>query len=522
MRGHFRSVTLRVVTAVAVVVGPLGLTGAIPGQASPARTYVVLYGGQTDQALATLGIVRAGGTATATYGQIGVAVAQSSDRAFANRMRQVAGVLNVVPTARYGRRLPELGGALNAGGPIETAGDPGQPADEVGRLAPLQWDMKQIHAPEAHQVTPGSHKVLVGILDTGIDYTHPNLTPNLDFDNSVSCVGGTANQSPSAWNDDNGHGTHVAGTVAATSEQDNIGIDGVAPGVRIAAVKTGNKDGYFFPEAVVCAFMWAGNHHFNVTNNSYYADPWLYNCLDDPGQKAIWDAETRAINFAVSNGVTVVAAAGNFNDDIAHPTIDATSPNFPPNMEVVRDVSEDCFTVPSMVPGVITVSSVGNLKLKAYYSNFGTGYIKVTAPGGDRRLQLTPDAPNGRVLSSYPATLMYKIAPSLRVTDCVDGRCATFAYLQGTSMASPHVAGLAALIVSRFGRDGNGLSPEQVLAHLTSSADPLPCPPNPFNPTFPSPNFNPAAGPAHCEGTSSYNSFYGYGQINALTAVTQS
>jgi subtilisin family serine protease len=413
-----------------------------------------------------------------------------------------------------------MGGLLNSGGPDEAAGEPGQPADEVGRLAPLQWDMKQIHAPEAHQVTQGSRNVLVGIIDTGIDYTHPSLAPNLDFDNSVSCIGGTANQSPSAWADDNGHGTHTAGTVAATSEEDNLGIDGVAPGVRLAAIKAGDKAGYFFPEAVVCAFMWAGTHHVNVTNNSYYADPWLYNCLDDPGQRAIWDAEKRAIDFAVGNGVTVVAAAGNFNDDLAHPTIDNTSPDFPANAAFLRDVSEDCFTVPSMVPGVITVSSVGVTQVKAYYSSFGTGYIKVTAPGGDLRVR-TPAAPNGRVLSSYPAALISKIAPALQVLDCVEGRCATFAYLQGTSMASPHVAGLAALIISRFGRDGHGLGPADVLARLTSSADPLPCPPDPFNPTVPSPRFNPTAPPAHCVGTTAYNSFYGYGQINALTAVTQ-
>src|ERR1700682_3187059 len=243
MRGQFRSATLRVVSALALVMGPLGLTGAIPAEASPAQTYVVLYGAHVDQAQAQIGIARAGGAATAAYGQIGVAIARSSSRAFATRMQQVAGVLHVVATASYRRGLPGTQGLLNAGGPDEATAEPGQPGEEVGRLAPLQWDMKQIHTPEAHQVTQGSHKVLVGIIDTGIDFTHPNLAPNLDFDNSVSCVGATANQNPSAWADDNGHGTHTAGTVAATSAANNLGIDRIAPGAPLAATQGGEAGG---------------------------------------------------------------------------------------------------------------------------------------------------------------------------------------------------------------------------------------------------------------------------------------
>lgn len=517
MQAQFRSLTLRALASVAILGGPLAIVGAVPIGASASQTYLVLYGGQRDQLAVQVGIARAGGTSVAAYVQIGVAVARSTNAAFQTRMRHTVGVVDVAPTARYGRRLPDAGGILDSGGPPDES-PPGPGQDEVGRLAALQWDMNQISAPQAHQVTIGSRNVLVGIIDTGIDYTHPNLAPNLDFGDSVSCIGGNADQSPAAWNDDNGHGTHVAGTVAATSAEDNLGIDGVAPGVRLAAVKAGNQDGYFFPEAVVCAFMWAGNHHFNVTNNSYYADPWLYNCLDDPGQLAIWNAEKRAIDFAIGQGVTVVAAAGNFNDDLAHPTIDSTSPDAPPGAAIAgRDVSENCFTVPSMVPGVVTVSAVGNLGLKAYYSSFGTGYIKVAAPGGDARYQVTVDAPNGRVLSTFPANPA--IRPTVpRVTDCADGRCATFAYLQGTSMASPHVAGLAALIIGRF---NGSLSPAQVLDRLTSSTDPVACPPDPFNPTVHSPTFNPAAPPAHCEGSPAYNSFYGYGQINALKAVTE-
>src|SRR6185312_9806634 len=112
-------------------------------------------------------------------------------------------------------------------------------------------------------------------------------------------------------------------TIAAAVN--GIGIVGVAPNVKIAGIKSGNADGFFFPEAVVCGFMWAGSHGFNVTNNSYFADPWLFNCKNDPGQRAIWKAEQRAIKYAMQNGVLVVAAEGNQADDLAHPTQDATS-----------------------------------------------------------------------------------------------------------------------------------------------------------------------------------------------------
>ena len=86
--------------------------------------------------------------------------------------------------------------------------------------------------------------MVVGDIDTGLDYTHPDLAPNVDFANSVSCVGGVPNQAPSAWNDDNGHGTHTAGTIAAA--RNGLGIVGVAPNVKVAAIKAGNGNGFFF------------------------------------------------------------------------------------------------------------------------------------------------------------------------------------------------------------------------------------------------------------------------------------
>ena len=96
----------------------------------------------------------------------------------------------------------------------------------------------------------------------------------------------------------------------------------------------------------------------DVTNNSYFADPSLYNCRNDPVQRAIWKAEQRAILFAEQQGVTVVAADGNESEDLAHPTQDLTSPD--DTTPVPRTITNACVTIPVEVPGVIGVTAVGN------------------------------------------------------------------------------------------------------------------------------------------------------------------
>ncbi len=112
------------------------------------------------------------------------------------------------------------------------------------------------------------------------------------------------------------------------------------------------------------------------------------------------NAEQRAIRFAISRGVVVVAAAGNFADDLAHPTQDIISPDTGPG--VPRDITNACAVVPVEVPGVIGVSADGNREIKSYYSSYGSGVIQLVAPGGDSVLQRTAAAPNGRVLSTVP------------------------------------------------------------------------------------------------------------------------
>src|SRR4029450_10660752 len=122
----------------------------------------------------------------------------------------------------------------------------------------------------------------------------------------------------------------------------------------------------------------------------------LFNCRNDAEQRAIWNAERRAISYAISKGVVVVAAEGNQRDDLAHPTQDATSPD--DTTPVLRDITNACAVVPVEVPGVVGVTADGNLGIKSYYSSYGIGSVSVVAPGGDRILQVTAAAPNGRVL----------------------------------------------------------------------------------------------------------------------------
>jgi subtilisin family serine protease len=534
----------KAVTSVAAV-GALLLFGApiassdTNGTTGSTETYLILAKQQALSSDTTARVAAAGGRVIATYPEIGVLVARSERSDFRAAMSKDGKVESVNPTSKYKMRIDGTESSTQAD--ASASGDlPNAPAADSDSLSGLQWDMRQIKTPQAHAITGGSPAVLVGDLDSGLDYTHPDLAANVDFANSTSCDSGVSNPAPAAWKDDNGHGTHTAGTIAAAAN--GIGIVGVAPNVKIAAVKTGNAAGFFYPENVVCAFMWAGSHHFDVTNNSYFADPYLYNCKNDPVQRAIYKAESRAIQWAQTQGVTVVAANGNESDDLAHPSVDATSPD--DTNPVTRDVTNACAVVPVEVPGVIGVSAVGSARqvdgnddpddfLKSYYSSYGVGVTEVTAPGGDFYYGRSADSVNGLVLSTWPS--YEPCGRSVKEDPATPGQGLTvYCYLQGTSMASPHAAGLAALIISRYGDASspqNGkMRPGQVAAIMQQTADSQPCPtetpasgaPGSALQGVPYSAITQTSGaPQTCQGGEGYNSWYGNGQINALSAVTK-
>ncbi|HET9381860.1 MAG TPA: S8 family serine peptidase [Streptomyces sp.] len=440
-------------------------------------------------------VAAADGTLVAAYDRIGVLVVHSANPAFAQQMRGVRGVQSAGAT----RTAP-----LTAAGTTDEGAARMLSAEQAARTArasaategsePLeadQWDLRAIGADRAARINPGSSKVTVAVIDTGVDDTHPDLAPNFSAAQSANCVGGRADTSEGAWRPytaDDYHGTHVAGEIAAA--RNGIGVAGVAPGVKVAGIKVSDPDnGLFYPESVVCAFVFAADHGVEITNNSYYVDPWLYNCMDDPDQRAIVDAVNRAQLYAQRKGTLHLASAGNSNHDLdSDAIVDASSPDDSTPVERTIDPHE-CFDVPTQLPGVVTVSATGVQNLKSYYSSYGKGVVDIAAPGGDRRYQL-PDTPSkdGRILSTMPN--------------------GGYAFLQGTSMASPHAAGVAALLKSKHPWAG----PAALQLLLKAQADNPGCPES-YD------QDGDGAQDAVCEGGARLNGFYGSGIVNALRAV---
>ncbi|MFE4054592.1 S8 family serine peptidase [Streptomyces sp. YIM B13518] len=468
---------------------------ASTADATPLSYVVNVKGGHGTAAHVKKAIVKAGGTIVTSYDRIGVIVVHSSDADFAKTVRTVRGVQSA-------------GATRNAPLPSAATTDMGTPkalsASEVARaesaaaegqdpLQGLQWDLPAIKADKAHEKSLGSSKVTVAVIDTGVDDTHPDIAPNFDRAASVNCVSGKPDTSDGAWRpsaEESPHGTHVAGEIAAA--KNGVGMTGVAPGVKVSGIKVSNPDGYFYTEAVVCGFVWAAEHGVDVTNNSYYTDPWYFNCTDDPDQKALVEAVTRASRYAERKGAVNVAAAGNENYDLAADEItDPTSPNDGTPSDRVVDPSE-CLDIPTQLPGVVTVAATGAKGLKSSFSNYGRGVIDIAAPGGDSTRYQTPEPPatSGLILGTLPG--------------------GSWGYMAGTSMASPHVAGVAALIKSTHPK----ASPALVKALLYAQADATAC-------TDPYDIDGDGKVDAVCEGPKNRNGFYGRGMADALDAVTR-
>jgi hypothetical protein len=553
-----------------------GAVLAVGASTAMADDYVVVYEQGASTAAAHAAIRDAGGTIVTENADVGVATVRSSDPAFVQKADRESALYGASSNRPIGQAPRESGkpawrdveserGSFHGNGPRPrpVSGDP---------LSGLQWDMQLIGATPtgSYARQQGSHAVRVGIMDTGVDGNHPDIAPNFDrflsrnftIDNPVPGIDDGPCEHPSCVDpvdeDDDGHGTHVASTIG--SPLNGLGIGGVAPKVDIVNIRAGQDSGFFLIQPTVDALTYAGDVGIDVVNMSFFIDPWLFNCANNPAdspaeqgqQRTIIEATQRAVDFAHRHGVTLIAAEGNESTDLGNPTFDDTSPDFPVNAAKERNVDNACLVLPTEADGVLSVSSVGPVNAavspyprKAYYSNYGLEQTVVAAPGGDRREFFgTPqyNAPENRILAAYPlnvaqacrevdangvpngATTCDPTGATVRfpplVRNCANGVCGLYQWIQGTSMASPHAVGVAAIIVAEKGqrdsnRGGVTLNPDKVERILRRTATDTPCP---AQEPFTYPDNPPGVPPATCEGTPAFNGFYGDGIVNAFAA----
>ena len=455
----------------AVPLDPVGDSGPSFAVVDAAPTpYIVLLGNASAAASVERRLARSGATVTGAIPQIDALLVSSDDPNFLDAAQRIGGVVGAVPD------LPVQGFGAGASSELyaadaEGANLPPNTGDD-DFLLDFLWGHTAVDAFGAWAQGQRGAGVRVAILDSGIDAEHPDLAPNLNTGLSASFIEGED------WNVRPGfffnHGSHVAGIVAAADNA--FGTIGIAPEAELVAVKVLSEFDDSGPfSGIVQGIVYAADIGADVANMSLrgFTFPGFFDRFDH-GISSFFAtfavAFNRATAYANRHGVTIVVAAG--------------------NEQIDGDKDRSLKILPSMSPHVITVSATAPegwaldpmtaLDLPASYTNYGRSLIDLAGPGGDFDLEST-DICVVSISAPRPCWVYDGVLST------VSG---TWSWATGTSMATPHVAGVAALII---GANGGSMHPAQVHAKLRQSADDL--------------------------GEAGRDPFYGLGRVNAANAV---
>jgi subtilisin family serine protease len=399
-----------------------------------AGRYLVMFKGNSVPKDAPEIVEAAGGTIARTIPEVGVVVALSNDEGFVKAISKAKGVQQA-GEAPF-EALPET--------PIVNVEEDGPTGNDWAYNLGLQWGINRVHAPEAWaDGHSGSHDTVIAVIDTGVAWNHPDLAPNVVFAACITHSPG-CNPYPSLdW-----HGTHVAGIVAAAF--DGGAVVGVGPGLGLASYNTFEE----IPGCGVCTYTdsrWiamidAADRGFDVINMSLGGYGFFGSGKGTSDLAYVRAMEQRVASYVNKLGTTVVATAGNGGISLNGPVIH----------------------LPGDVPGIINVGATGigpdpwfpqdgYYDFLAGYSNYGAP-VTVTAPGGD----VPPESLyywEHMILSTYVF-----LDPACAATYSCPG---WYAWTGGTSMAAPHVSGVAGLI-----KDIDpGLNPNQVESIIKRTAD---------------------------------------------------
>jgi lantibiotic leader peptide-processing serine protease len=439
-------------------------TAMLVATAAHARSFIVVAQGNKLPAQFSSDIAAAGGQVVRMHPEVGLAIVESSQAQFSKRAAAIKGVAEVLPDLTWQATpivAPESialeDGEAEADSHTSVAGDP---------WAGAQWNLDAINVAGAWSAGHFGSGVRVAVLDSGIASGHIDLAPNLNTALSTSFVPGEAyNFTGNGFN----HGTHVAGIIGAA--MNTVGTVGVAPQVELVAVKvlsavTGR--GSF--GGIISGLLYSAQIEADVVNMSLGASfprsGYISNngTPNDPSDDfkvtaaeltSLINAINRATTYAAQRGCTIVVSAGNSAID--------------------RDHDGSFWVVPADATHVLAVSATGPigwakapattfLDNLASYSNYGQSRIDFAAPGGDF---IYPFNDSITVVGINRPVWVWDMvfAPSNRI-----GTSNRYGWSAGTSMAAPHVAAVAALII---GKNGGSMRPSAVIAALRASADDL-------------------------------------------------